>query len=408
MICSPSIGDFVGNTDTIVVRTMDATVGAFPGTATVPIEMVALQLKSTTPVLGGFAYVTLQSDRAASDPFPPGPASTGFMEITFDDENGGSFHSEITVYDDLRIGTVDAPPTDNPIFLFGDKLLTGDSSWDRIPPPQSILISDVNQFLAGLGDTSEDFFPDQITEVLQDPLSATQHVASTATFETHRWAFFGTRNRIRSLLACQGIRVGRIDGSLAGRLGAIRDWAGKGLAPGLRARMARMLEQLGWIGEQVRLLQQQCREELQQGESDEAAKVKQLMRIKGVGLKSAWILEHEFFSWREIRNGRQLGSLAGLTPTPYQSGESHREQGISKAGNRHVRAVMIQLGWLWLRYQPDSHLSQWFQQRFERGGPRTRKKGIVALSRRLLIQLWRFRETGELPPGALLTGESAS
>lgn len=227
--------------------------------------------------------------------------------------------------------------------------------------------------------------------------------------ETKSWKKEQTRikNRVRSLLACQGIRVGRIEAGLSRRLEAIRDWSGEGLAPGLRRRIARLLQQLGWIGEQIGLLQRQCREELKQADSEEAAKVRQLMRIKGVGLTSAWILEHEFFSWREIRNGRQLGSLAGLTPTPYQSGESHREQGISKAGNRHVRAVMIQLGWLWLRYQPDSHLSQWFLHRFERGGPRTRKKGIVALSRRLLIQLWRFRETGELPPGALLTAESA-
>jgi transposase len=115
----------------------------------------------------------------------------------------------------------------------------------------------------------------------------------------------------------------------------------------------------------------------------------------------------EFFGWREFRNRREVGSLAGLTPTPYQSGEESREQGISKAGNRSVRAMVIELAWCWLRYQPDSDLALWFHERFGRSGKRMCKVGIVALARKLLVALWRYLETGEIPANAQLKPQSA-
>ena len=102
----------------------------------------------------------------------------------------------------------------------------------------------------------------------------------------------------------------------------------------------------------------------------------------------------------EIR--RELGACAGLTPTPYSSGESEREQGISKAGNRRIRSMMVELSWLWLRYQPDSALSRWFQERFGGGGKRMRRIGIVAMARKLLIALWRYINEGVIPEGAVL------
>jgi len=109
----------------------------------------------------------------------------------------------------------------------------------------------------------------------------------------------------------------------------------------------------------------------------------------------------EFFSWRDFRNQRQLGACAGLTPTPYASGDSEREQGISKAGNRQVRSLMIELSWLWLRYQPNCALTQWFQRRFAGGGKRMRRIGIVAMARKLLIALWRYVKEGVVPEGAI-------
>ena len=132
--------------------------------------------------------------------------------------------------------------------------------------------------------------------------------------------------------------------------------------------------------------------------------MRQLLNLKGIGENGAWLLVNELFAWRRFQNRRELGSLAGLTPTPYDSGESRREQGISKAGNRRVRWMMVQLSWGWLQYQPESELSQWYQRRFGHGNSRLRKIGIVALARKLLIALWRYLETGEPPAGAEVIG----
>ncbi|MCP4209084.1 MAG: IS110 family transposase, partial [Shimia sp.] len=136
--------------------------------------------------------------------------------------------------------------------------------------------------------------------------------------------------------------------------------------------------------------------------SEEASveQVRRLLRLRGIGENSAWLFVMEFFAWREFRTRRQVGGLAGLTPTPYQSGGQSREQGISKAGNSPVRSIAIEIAWGWLRHQPDSELSLWFQKRFGHGSKRLRKIGIVAVARKLLIALWRYLEYGEVPAGA--------
>jgi transposase len=109
----------------------------------------------------------------------------------------------------------------------------------------------------------------------------------------------------------------------------------------------------------------------------------------------------EFFAWREFTNRRQIGALAGLAPTPFQSGDVRRELGIAKSGNPNVRWLAIEIAWSWLRYQPDSELTIWYEERFGSGSSRIRRIGIVALARRLLIEFWRFLETGALPNGAV-------
>lgn len=126
----------------------------------------------------------------------------------------------------------------------------------------------------------------------------------------------------------------------------------------------------------------------------------QLCALKGIGSNSGWMYVMEFFAWRRFKNRKEVASLSGLTPTPRQSGQYRQELGISKAGNRHVRAMAIEIAWGWLRFQPQSELSRWYQRRFGGHGGRARKVGIVALARRLLIELWRYLETGALPPGA--------
>jgi transposase len=127
-----------------------------------------------------------------------------------------------------------------------------------------------------------------------------------------------------------------------------------------------------------------------------------LMQLKGVGPESASVLGAEVF-WRSFDNRRQLGGYSGLTGSPFQSGQMDREQGISKAGNKRVRHILVELAWSWLRYQPASELALWFHAKV---GPRPtatrRKVAIVALARKLLIALWRYETQGVVPEGALL------
>ena len=157
-----------------------------------------------------------------------------------------------------------------------------------------------------------------------------------------------------------------------------------------------------FLKRQILSLEGDRRRELREGENPDLDQVRQLASLRGIGVNGGWVLVREFFGWRKFNNRREVGSLAGLTPTPYQSGESRREQGISKAGNRHVRGVMIELAWSWVRFQPESKLTRWFEERFGGAGKRVRRVGIVAVARRLLIDMWRFLETGALPEGAQL------
>jgi transposase len=132
-----------------------------------------------------------------------------------------------------------------------------------------------------------------------------------------------------------------------------------------------------------------------------ASAVRQLVQLKGVATTSASILLDEGLQWRAFRNRRQIGGLLGFAPTPYDSGESQREQGISGAGNARLQAVSIQLAWNWVRWQPQSALTQWYQAKFGTG-KRARRIGIVAVARKLLIALWRYVTQGIVPTGAIV------
>jgi transposase len=206
-------------------------------------------------------------------------------------------------------------------------------------------------------------------------------------------------NRIKGLLAAVGLSA-LVDAELPRRLEGLRQWDGSGVPAGLRQRILREFERWQLVGRQIHELETQRTRELREAPSSQEEQMLLLLNLKGIGENSAWLLVREFFGWRRIRNRRELASLAGLTPTPYDSGEIRREQGISKAGNRRVRWMMIELSWGWLRYQPESELSRWYQRRFAAGNTRTRKVGIVALARKLLVALWKYLETGEVPAGA--------
>jgi len=211
------------------------------------------------------------------------------------------------------------------------------------------------------------------------------------------------RNRMRSLLKLHGIALGNPSRKdFAVYVETIRLWDGS-LVPGeLRARLMRDHERLRCVEEQIRTLKKEQRERVGRADTDSDRHVAQLMSLCGIGITSAWVFEKEFFGWRNFRNRRQVGACAGLTPTPYDSGETRREQGISKAGNKRIRKLIVEIGWCWLRYQPKTELSRWFNERFANGGKRMRRIGIVALARKLLIALWRFRTHGLIPEGARL------
>ena len=207
------------------------------------------------------------------------------------------------------------------------------------------------------------------------------------------------RNRLSSKLVAQGLRLG-LSRDFPARLQAARDWAGEPLGEHLKAGLLREWERLELVSRQIRALEQEIRTHMASQEPLRA--VRTLMMLTSIGWVGAWTLVVEIFGWRQIANRRELASLAGLVPSPYNSGSMVRDQGISKAGNRRVRALLIQLAWLWLRHQPQSRHSRWFAERFGGGGSRQRRIGIVALARRLLIDLWRFLETGVVPEGARL------
>jgi transposase len=173
------------------------------------------------------------------------------------------------------------------------------------------------------------------------------------------------------------------------------------LPVGLWAELQRECERLKVVDQQLRELEAAIAAQVQRL-IEQKGPLGALLKLRSIGVKSAWVLVHELFGWRRFNNRRELAGCVGLTPTPYDSGGSRREQGISKAGNRRLRALLVELSWMWLRHQPQSELSLWFERRFAGGGKRMRRIGIVAMARRLLVALWRYVHDGVIPPGAQL------
>jgi transposase len=208
------------------------------------------------------------------------------------------------------------------------------------------------------------------------------------------------RNRIHGILIQQGLRIRNPSTKKFDKqLDLMRTWDGRELPAEMKVRLARVHERLRLVEDQISTLVKERTQRLKT-ETAKMTQVAQLLRLPGIGPVSSWAFVMEFFGWRRFRNRREVAALAGLTPTPYDSGKRLREQGISKAGNRRVRTLAIEIAWAWLRYQPQSKLSRWFLERFAGGGSRMRRIGIVALARRLLIDLWRFLEYGVIPEGA--------
>jgi transposase len=208
-------------------------------------------------------------------------------------------------------------------------------------------------------------------------------------------------NRIKALLFTQGVRMECVD-QLPEWLPDARGWDGSPLLEGLRTRVLCEWEKWSMMIRQEARLEAERARIIAAGTSPATAQQAKLCRLCGIGIETAWLLSVEFFGWREFRNVRQLAAVAGLAATPYRSGAMDRELGISKAGNRLVRWIMVEAAWRWLRYQPSSALALWYQERYGRGNKRVRKIGIVALARKLLIALWKYVEQDVMPEGVVL------
>jgi transposase len=183
------------------------------------------------------------------------------------------------------------------------------------------------------------------------------------------------RVRIQSLLYTQGIDaiVGR---DFLKRLEQLRCWNQQPISGELKRRIEGEYHRLQLVEVQIREIKKSQAERLKAANKDAVMeKVRRLQQLVGIGMGSSWVFVMELFGWRSFHNRREVAGAIGLTPTPYNSGDSVREQGISRAGNHRVRKLAIEIAWCWLRLQPDSYLSQWYKQRFAGGGARMRRIG---------------------------------
>ena len=205
-------------------------------------------------------------------------------------------------------------------------------------------------------------------------------------------------NQIRSWLATYGTHLPRQ--RRAAWWTTVRDWAGQSLPAELQGRLARADERLAVIAQQLTTLTHAQQREARVAPADSA--LGRLVQVKGIAAIGARVLLDEGLVWRAFRNRREVGGMLGFTPVPYQSGEQARDQGIDRAGNRRWRATSVQLAWRWVRWQTSSPLTQWYHHRFSGRGRRARRIGIVTVARKLLIALWRYATTGDVPAGAIL------
>lgn len=213
-------------------------------------------------------------------------------------------------------------------------------------------------------------------------------------------------NRIKGLLVAQGIRLASIDANFLSRLTQMTTGDGKPLGQHLAAQLRREFERMQLCVAQIRELENERAELFRQAfKAGEKASARQqiadrLIELCGIGVEGSWTLSTELFAWREFANRKQVGAVVGLTPTPYSSGKLQREQGISKAGRAQLRSLLVELAWLWLRYQPKSDLTRWYRQKVAGQGSRVRRIAIVAMARKLVVALWKYAMRGEIPGGA--------
>jgi transposase len=208
-----------------------------------------------------------------------------------------------------------------------------------------------------------------------------------------------SRNRLHGLLATHGIRV-RVTPNFGAQLSTLTTPDGGRLPAGVIARMTVSWRLLQTIEHERRTARAAQATEARAA-TTAAVRTRRLRQLRGIQVGSAAVLAKEVFV-RDLRNRREVGALSGLVPVPYQSGDAGHDQGISRAGLKAVRRILVEVAWGWVRWQPDSALTRWYRTRFGGGGGRLRRIGIVALARKLLIALWRYSEQEIIPTGARL------
>jgi transposase len=209
-------------------------------------------------------------------------------------------------------------------------------------------------------------------------------------------------NRIGSLLVMHNIRAVKVTAKFSEQLDRLTDYEGRPLSPNLKAELAREFERWRLVHQQILELAKYRRQQVEREDLPLMEKVRALAAIRGIGYELAWLFVVELFGWREFRNRKEVGAFVGLVGMPYSSGEIERDQGISKSGSRVLRSKAVQMAWLWLYYQPESKQAKWFKRRFAEGGRRMRKVGIVAVARRLLVELWQYLEFGAIADGVVI------
>src|SRR5262249_39185318 len=208
-------------------------------------------------------------------------------------------------------------------------------------------------------------------------------------------------NRIKGLLRTVGLAAGNPRRRDWPRwLAEQRDWSGEPIGARLRRELEHEHARLLLVGEQLAELEREpaCCDETAAAMAQQKI---ELQRLKSLGAAFAGTLVDEVF-YKDFDNRRQVASYFGLAPSPWQSGGLEREQGISKAGNPRARRAAIEAAWLWLRHQPESALSRWFEQRTVGASKRQRRIAIVAVARKLIVALWRYLTTGLVPEGAVM------
>jgi len=209
-------------------------------------------------------------------------------------------------------------------------------------------------------------------------------------------------NRIKGLLLSQGIRdYEPMHRNRRERLEELTTGDGRRLSGNIKAQICRELDRLELLLEQIKAVEIERDRLVASSANDQPSSLAMLTSIKGIGPEFAVILDSEGL-FRHFDNRRQVAAYAGLAPSPWQSGNIDREQGVSKAGNPRLRTMMVQLAWLWLRHQPTSALSCWFNERVANNGGRLKRATIVALARKLLIALWKYVTAGVVIEGAII------